>query len=258
LKKRTGTILIAFVLIVFLFVAPVRNFVSEKLSSSVVYPERVLTVTGERTRNFFSFFFTIRNLRDQNNILAEKLVNLEVDKSQMNELEHENQLLKGELGFLDKNQDTTLLSAKIIGRDPDTFLDHIIVDRGSDDGVKVGQAVVSGNVLVGQVKDVSGNHSEVTLITSKDSLILAMLQDSRANGLLRGGIAGLVLENISQDTKYSVGENIVTSGLGGELKPGILIGTTSAIQSTSSDLYKNITIEPLVDLSKLELVFIMR
>lgn len=258
MKKKTVTILIVFVLIVFLFVSPIRNFVSQKLSNASVYPEKILTSAGEHTKNFFSFFFTIKNLRKQNNDLASRLISLEVDKSRMNELEHENQMLKAELGFLDKNQNTALLPAKIIGRDPDAFLDHIIVDKGSDDGVKSGQAVVSGDVLVGQIRDVSSNHSEVTLITSKDSLILAMLQDSRANGLLHGGISGLVLENISQDTQYSTGEYIVTSGLGGELKPGILIGTASAIQSTSSDLYKNITVEPLVDLSKLELVFIMK
>jgi rod shape-determining protein MreC len=197
-------------------------------------------------------------LRKQNNDLAARLASLEVDKSQMNELQHENKTLKSELGFLDKNQNTQLLPARIIGRDPDTFLDHIIVDRGSDDGVKVGQAVVSGDILVGQVKNVSSNHSEVTLITSKDSLILAMLQTSRANGLLIGGISGLVLQNISQDVQYNSGEYVITSGLDGELKPGILIGTAKAIQSSSSDLYKNITVEPLADLSKLELVFIMK
>ena len=84
-----------------------------------------------------------------------------------------------------------------------------------------------------------------------------MLQTSRAKGILRGGISGLILENITQDVEYEPGEYVVSSGLDGEIKPGILIGKTGSLESSTSDLFKNISVEPLFDLSKLELVFII-
>lgn len=205
----------------------------------------------------FSFISEIKRLSSDNKKLADQLLQAEVDSSKIKELEFENGLLKKELGFKEENVDLSLLPSHVIGREPTSFLDHIMIDKGSADGVEVNMAVISGGVLVGQVRETFDNESIVTLITSKDSLILSMLQDSRAKGLLRGGISGLILENIAQDVDCKPGEDVVTSGLDGELKPGILIGKTGSLESSTSDLYKNISVEPLSDLSKLELVFIM-
>jgi cell shape-determining protein MreC len=87
---------------------------------------------------------------------------------------------------------------------------------------------------------------------------MAMLQESRSKGILRGGISGLVLEDITREVNYEQGDYIVTSGLDGQLKEGILIGKAGGLQSSSSELFKNISVEPIADLSKLELVFILK
>jgi rod shape-determining protein MreC len=205
-----------------------------------------------------SFIVNISNLKRQNNDLSSKIISLEVDRSRIAELENENKLLKNELGFAEKNKDYNLMPATIVGREPTSFLDYVIVDKGEQDGTKKGMGVISGGVLVGQISEVYANQSKITLITSKDSLILAMLQNSRAKGILRGGIAGLSLEDIAQDVNFDPKEYVVTSGLDGQLKPGILIGTANGIQSSSSDLFKNISVEPITDLSNLELVFIIK
>ena len=117
-------------------------------------------------------------------------------------------------------------------------------------------AVVYNGVLVGQVSVVYKTTSKVTLITSKDSMVQAMLQDSRANGLLKGGLSGLYLDNIVLDTQYKTGENVITSGLGGDIRQGILIGTAGKMQSYSSGIFESIEVNPLVDFSKLEIVFV--
>lgn len=220
-------------------------------------PAQGLTNFGKNTKNLFSFVSNISNLKEQNKSLTETLQNLEVDRSKIIELEYENATLKRELGYTENNPESKLLSARIIGREPTSFLDYVIIDKGEKSGIKTGMAAISGGVLVGQVKDVYDDHSKIILITSKDSLILAMLQNSRSKGILKGGISGLVLENITQDEDYKAGEYVVTSGLDGELKPGILIGKTTNIETSSSDLYKNISVESIADLSRLELVFII-
>lgn len=245
-------------LVIFLFVAsPLRARVTKVVLDLTSSPVRSLSFGGSNIRNFFGTIKDIGSLKEQNNELADKISQLEVDRSKITELQHENDLLKQELGFVQKNQDLSLLPATIIGREPTSFLDHVIIDKGQKTGVKQGMGVIFGGALVGQVSEVYDNQSKIVLVTSKDSIIQSMLQNSRSKGLLRGGISGLVLENIVQDVSFETGEYVVTSGLDGQLKPGILIGRTTNVESSTSDLFKNISVEPIADLSRLEIVFLI-
>lgn len=255
-KTKLLILFLIIVLLIFIIVPPTKKAVRGLLFSIIESPASFLSEKGRNAKSFFSFYIHIGELKKQNAILSSSIQNLEVDKSRIAELEHENAILKRELGYLEKNPDSKLLASKIIGREPTSFLDYILVDKGSKSGVVTSMAVLSEGILIGQVSEVYDNQSKVTLVTSKDSIILAMLQGSRSKGILKGGISGLILENITQDVVYEPGENIVTSGLDGSLKPGILIGKAGRIQTSSSDLYKNISVEPIADLSKLEMVFI--
>ena len=220
--------------------------------------ENGLYASGTKMKNIFSVFYEISHMRKENEDLSTKILSLEVDRSKISELEFENKTLKQELGYAEANKDHPLVPARIIGREPTNFLDYVMLDKGKKDGIEAEMAVISGGVLIGQVKDVYDNQSKVTLVTSKDSIILAMLQKSRSKGILRGGISGLLLEDITRDSGYEQGDYVVTSGLDGKLREGILIGKAVSIQSSSSELFKNISVEPLADLSKLELVFVMK
>lgn len=213
---------------------------------------------GSALKNTFHFVIEIKDLKKQNEELTSKLLSMEVDTSRIIELEKENQILKEEIGFIGQNKTGQLIPAKIIIREPTSFFDNIIVDKGEADGAKVGAAVISNGVLVGAVSEVYPGSAKVVLITSKDSLIQAMLQESRAKGILKGGISGLFLENIVSDTDYKEGEYVVTSGLGGKINEGIPIGKVSKIQSDPSEIFKNFSIESLVDFSKIELVLIVK
>lgn len=257
-KFNVWIVILGVFLIALLIFSPLKEGFSKFVLENSTYIRTGLSNTGIKLKKNLSFFINISKLKKQNTELTEALINFNVDKSRITELEYENQLLKSELGFAEQNANTGLMSARIIGRESTTFLDHVIVDKGEENGVKKGSAVVSSGVLIGQVSEVYPTQSKIVLITSKDSIILAMLQNSRSKGLLRGGISGLVLENIVQDITFEPGEYVVTSGLDGQLPSGILIGKTGMIQSSSSDLFKNISVEPIVDLSKIELVFIMK
>jgi rod shape-determining protein MreC len=261
MKKKNNIIsillLVAIVLILFVFSGArsnIRSFMSGFFSPVLSH----LSSSGKNLRENLSFIRHIGDLRSKNNELSEKILSLQVDTSRISELENENTILKKELGFAKDSSTGPLIPAKIIERDPMSYLDYVIVDRGSDDGLKSGMAVVSSGTLVGQVREVMKNTSTVVLITSKDSIIQAMLQDCRAKGILKGGNSGLYIENITRDTEYKEGEFVITSGLGGKIKEGILIGKADKLQSSSSGIFKTISVEPLLDLSKLELVFIQQ
>lgn len=213
---------------------------------------------SHKIKGSFSFLTNIGNLKKQNEELGQKIISLRVDSSQIEELKKENALLRKELGFIAPENKNSLVPAKIIERDPVTFINNITIDKGTFDGIKNGMAVVSSGVFIGTVKETFAHTSIVLLVTSKDSIIQAMLQNSRAKGILRGGISGLYIDYITLDTNYKVGENVVTSGLGGEVAPGLLIGTAGKLTSSSSSIFKMINVEQSIDISNLELVFVQK
>ena len=248
-------VLVLFILLVNFFPSLQREVKSSAFSSTSG-TAKFFSGIGRSFKNKVRFIFVIRDLKKQNQRLSDKIIEMEVDKSHIIELETENLLLKKEISFLDQNEKGALIPARIIDREPTTFLDSFIVDKGSDDNVKEGSSVTFNGVLVGQVKEVYKNASKIVLITSKDSIVQVMLQESRAKGILKGGINGLFMENIISDTDYKNGEYVTTSGLGGKMKPGILIGRAGKTESSSSGIFKSVSVETIVDLSTLELVFI--
>ena len=249
------TIIPVLILIILIFF---RGEITSSTVSLFSSSEKILHTAGVKMGNFFSIFSSVSNLRSQNKELAKKILELEVSQSKMAELEKKNKIMEKELGMIDDSSGYNLQAANVIGRDPTNFSDYLIIDQGFRDGVKSGMAVLSGGAMVGQVNEVSKSQSKVTLITSSDSLILAMLQESRTKGTLAGGISGLTLEDIDQNVDFKKGEYIVTSGLDGQLKSGILIGKTVNIEPSSSGLFKSITVDPVVDLSNLEIVFLVK
>ncbi|MFA7253635.1 MAG: rod shape-determining protein MreC [Patescibacteria group bacterium] len=239
--------------------APISRKKVSSFSNDVARkPLALFSRIGASIKSPFSIIIHVRDLKAQNKQLTGTLQAMEVDKSRILELEHENKLLQQELGLLDKATQNTLIAARIIRQEPTAFLDYIIIDKGKDDGVSESEPVISGGVLVGLVKSSAAHSSTVVLITSKDSLIQAMLQESRSKGVLRGGISGLHLDNMMSDVEYKEGENVVTSGLGETLKQGILIGRAGKTRSSGSGVFKSISVDPIVDLSNLELVFVQK
>lgn len=258
MKKHLRLIIFLFLICILLISLSRARFIIANFSWRVVKPfSAAASQAGFGTNRLFSALTEIRSLRQQNKALSNKMAQMEVDKSRITELEYENEMLKKEIGFAGENKSAELIPAKIIGREPTTFLDYIIINQGKNAELRPGMAVMANGALVGQLTDVYDNSAKVVLITSKDSIVQAMLQVSRSKGILRGGISGLVLENISQDTEISPNEYVVTSGLGGKMEQGILIGKTDRNRS-SSEIFKNVLVEPIADLSSLELVFVAK
>jgi rod shape-determining protein MreC len=258
MKRIIFFLIIIFVALIFLmiFSGSFRQSTKDVTYSITDGSSHVLSGFGQSLRRKFSFIFHIIDLKKQNNELTDKLLELQVDKSRINELEIENQLLKTEFGFFDQSVKGSLVPARIIVREPTSFFDYFVIDKGSDDGIVEGAPVIFNGVLVGQIKEVYSKNSKVVLVTSKDSLVQVMLQDCRAKGILKGGIGGLFVDNIVTDTDYKIGEYIITSGLGGKMRAGILIGKAGQTQSSSSGIFKSVEVTPIIDISTLEIVFV--
>lgn len=220
--------------------------------------------TVDRVSLFLKNFTHLGQLAKENQQLIKENLALQSQLSLLKEAQHENEILKKEIGFYNASNSLTshgnleLLPANIIGRSTTGYLKTIIIDRGTKDQVKAGQAIVSQGYLVGTVKEAMENTSEVTLVTDYDSLVPVILEDSRGTGLLRGGLSGLTVEDIPLNVGIKPGEQVITSGLGGEIPFGIMVGKIGQVVSKKSEIFQKATLDSPIQIFYLEFVFVVR
>lgn len=182
------------------------------------------------------------------------------------ELRQENIRLRGLLalrGLLDaRYPGSGGVAARIVGRSPDTWFESVSVGKGSDEGVRVGMVAVAPAGLVGRVTAVSPHTASVTLITSPDAGVGAMVEraTSRAAGVALGriGRTDLSMQFFVPHPSVEVGDTIVTSGLGGLFPPGIPVGTVTSTGPGRFGLVRQATVRPAVDLARLTFVLLIK
>ncbi len=180
------------------------------------------------------FVFELRQLRQRNLELEQINSGLLVENFELREVERENQTLREMLDFAQTRPGLELrgaqIVARVIGRESNNFLDYIMLDLGQTHGIAVGMSVVTDQGLVGRIDEVTDSWSKVLLITDASSAVNAILQSSRLNGVVRGAPSGdLVMDYIPQGQVFSIGEVVLTSGLG-RVPKGIPIGQVTEIR----------------------------
>lgn len=134
-------------------------------------------------------------------------------------------------------------AARIIGSTGDAWTDSVIIDKGSASGFEVGMPVCSSGGVIGQIIEVSANTSTVRLITDDQSGVSAMIQGSRAQGVLQGQADGtLRLEYVVSDVEVATGDIVITSGIGGTFPKGLPLGTVASIDRAPNAVYYTIVV----------------
>jgi len=156
------------------------------------------------------------------------------------------------------------IAAPVIARDPSGVLKTIVIGAGTDEGVHVDQVVLSEQGVVGRVSETGTNYAKVVLITDSASSVSALVQTSRASGIVRGQYGDtLVMEWILQSDPVKKGDVIVTAGLGlgdeiRSLYPkGLVIGTVVDVTKAEVSAYQRAVVAPAVDFRKLENVLVI-
>ena len=217
----------------------------------------IMSSSVGRVPNFFKNLFHLQTILKQNHDLVNENLLLQSRLASLSEVSYENEILKKELGFSKKEVSADLTPAAVIGQSPG-YLGEIVIDKGKNVGLEAGQAVVSQGFLIGIVTEVRQNNSEVKLISDYNSLIPVVSQDSRGTGLLRGGLQGLIIEDIPLNIVMKANEKITTSGLGGQFPAGIAIGTVGEIVSDKGEIFQKASVSSPIDFSKLEVIFVMK
>jgi rod shape-determining protein MreC len=208
---------------------------------------------------FFSTLANLGKLRAENARLRQELLKTTGERAQVLELEKEIATLRKLLG-LRQRLDFTTRGATVIGESVSNFEWAIIIDRGSDDGVRIDMPVMAHEGLVGRVVKVSGTSAKVMLITDPRSRVGVRLASTGEQGVLVGRRTGndLRLDLVDPLTVIRPGEPVLTSGFEGAVfPPGIPVGVVSEIQPSDVDLSKNVLVRHAVDFSRLEQVLLV-
>jgi rod shape-determining protein MreC len=201
---------------------------------------------------------SIGQLRAENARLRAEVDRLSQQAVLVPEVQRENADLRAQLGFQSDNPQFRWINARLIGFDPSNLVQAIILDQGTRGGVAEGMTVVTPRGLIGQVIQVSPNTSKVLLITDVSSSTNALIQSSRAKGVVNGSRNGqLLMTYIPQGVKIQTGDKVVTSGVGGVFPPGLWVGTVTDVRQNDVDLFQSAQLEPAVDFGQVEEVMVI-
>jgi rod shape-determining protein MreC len=190
--------------------------------------------------------------------LEARLVELEEQAVRLGELEGENVRLRDLLGFRERLAGE-VLTAAVIGRDATGLARTLTIDRGERDGVVKGAAVLAPAGVVGQVFLASATAARVLLITDHNSGLDAVVQRTRARGIVEGTANdGCGLKFVKRTEDLQPGDVVVTSGIDGIFPRGLPIGRLTAVDKRGQGLFQYASVEPFVDFDRLEEVLVAR
>jgi rod shape-determining protein MreC len=216
---------------------------------------------AERYQAFASFLTSPRNtaqLRQENAALSANVSRLQAQVLELQQQISEVQVLSALLDFARANPENEYLAAAVIGRDPSPFLHYVIINRGSNDGLRRGMPVTTDQGLVGRVAAVTAGASRVQLITDPEMMINVRLQPSKADAVLTGSLTGEIsLGMIPQDANAQPGDLVLTSGLGGDYVPNLLIGQVSSVRQQAYELFQSASVQPVVDFANMGIVLVI-
>ncbi len=196
------------------------------------------------------------------NLVENKRLNNEIGVLRLNlfnlrEVYLENMRLKALLGFKQKSP-LRLVAARVIARSPDSWSSSVIIDKGKNNGIRRGMAVINLRALVGRVAESEDNSSKVLLVNDPSLGISSIVQRSRQEGLVSGTLgANLIMRYLPEGADITVNDLIVTSELSRIYPKGLLVGKVINIGKEFSGLNRYAVVKPAADCSSIEEVLVI-
>jgi rod shape-determining protein MreC len=205
-----------------------------------------------------SEYVWLRNVREENELLKHQVGALEHKVTEYQEAYIENLRLRRLLDFRTTVQGEAI-AARVVMHDMTGWFQTLITDKGFRDKIAPDMAVVNDEGLVGRILDVSDHYARVLLITDPSSGVDAIIQRNRVRGILTGRDANsCVLKYVRGNLDVQVGDLLLSSGKDGVYPKGLRLGVVQGIIKDPVDLFQKIEVRPLVRLSALEELLILR
>jgi len=215
------------------------------------------TQAGSQSGYLWTRYVNLIGVEKENRELKKRLSQLEAEHDRDGEIELENQRLSRLLDFK-ADVPSQVVTARVIGKDASGLFQSFILDSGVNDGVKPGMAVVSAEGVVGRIAQASPHGSRVLLISDHNSGVDAIVQRTRARGIVEGALNRTCsMKYIKRGEEIEVNDVVVTSGLDGIFPKGVLIGRISGVTKKDFGLFQVADVVPAVEFSRLEEVLVL-
>jgi rod shape-determining protein MreC len=207
--------------------------------------------------NVWKQYVDLVGIEAENRELKLRLRLLEAEHRRDAEIELENRRLARLLDF-QSDVPSRAVTARVIGKDASGLFDSFVLDRGERSGIRPGMAVVSADGVVGRIAQASPHASRVLLISDHNSGVDAIVQRTRARGIVEGALNRTCsMRYVKRGDEIDVNDVVVTSGLDRIFPKGILIGRVSGVTRKDFGLFQVAEVVPAVDFAKLEEVLVL-
>lgn len=202
----------------------------------------------------FEFVLQARQAAQENKALGEQLAQVLSENANLRKKLAEAQSFLGQKQVL-SDQAFNLVPARPFG-----FSRYLLIDRGSDDGIKMGQAVIFKDNFIGLVKETDPKRSKVILASDPDFRISAFSQTDggKAKGILIGQFGSeMMLDKILHEEPVKVGDLVYSEGTEVEIPRGLILGQVSQVNQKDNEIFKQAKVKPVFDVGDLEVVFVV-
>lgn len=220
--------------------------------------QKIFSITAFEFGDTFRFFSSIGDLKGENEYLEKERTRLLAENAKFADVLKENEELRRQIKLLPRDI-FSLKPAEVIGRDVSGLGNWISIDQGSLDGVQKGMPVIVDNsVLIGRVAEVFPSSAQVMLLSNPENLISGVALSTDAKGIVKGEYGlGLLFDMVLQADVLRAGDTVVTSGLGGDLPKGLLIGTIQETRFSGDRLFQQASLVSPVRFDHLRYVFVI-
>ena len=219
--------------------------------------QKATTWVVQSLKDIWKNYFNLISVAKENRELKMMLARSVAKNQRLTEIELANDRLRALLHFKEKSS-YQVIAAEVVGKDPSPWFKTVMIDKGIKNGVKKGMPVVLADGIVGQVVDVSDHYAKVLLVIDQNSAVDALVQRSRARGVIKGIMGGkCVFQYALRKDDISVGDIIVSSGLDGVFPKGLSIGQVAEVVRRNAGIFQEVFIAPFVDFEKLEEVLVV-
>jgi rod shape-determining protein MreC len=228
----------------------------------------IISLTGAVQQNFFyighgsrsiaEHYLFLVNTKKQNEELEKEVESLRAKLALSREIEQENARLREKLVFKE-NLKESLTAAHVVAHDVSPDYVGIRIDKGAKDGIKPGMGVISPGGLIGRVRIVTENYSDVVTLIDPTSNIDVVIQRSRARGILSGQSKQLLcrLKYVDRLEDIAVNDTVISSDFGGVFPKGLLVGYVTAVIPNPNGILQSVVVKSAVDVFRLEEVFVV-
>lgn len=233
------------------------------ITSFITTPiQRLSAVISGGVNDFGDSFTDIDTIRAENELLTQKARELTAQLVDYEDVKQENERLRQILGLKEENNDFEFESATVIARDVNDTYSGFMIDKGTIHGVAYLDPVITQDGLVGYISEVGPISSKVTTIFSPATDVGAIDRRTLDGGVLGGDMelaaSGFTkLSYLQRDCDVTIGDIIVTSGLGCIYPPNLVIGEVAEIKAESQDISLYAVINPAADIINCTDVFVI-